>query len=189
MGHQGTTRSLHNIRIEMPIREQRMVTHLVGQGRKLIFEPDRVAVETETGDPLFQRLNPRASFEGHSFETPWDELHATYFCCYALWTYLTIPFLYTYRGFFVEEISPWNENGEEWRRLKVIFPDGIATHTKEQVSYFGAAGLLHRHPYTVDILGAGRGLNSAYDYRDIAGIQVPTHRKIYRDRAGVHPSP
>src|SRR5207249_5138539 len=35
----------NNVRIEMPIREQHMVTHLVGQGRKLIFEPDRVAVE------------------------------------------------------------------------------------------------------------------------------------------------
>jgi len=179
----------NNIRIEMPIREQRMVTHLVGQGRKLIFEPDRVAVETETGDPLFQRLNPRASFEGHLFETPWDELHATYFCSYALWTYLTIPFLYTYPGFFVEEISPWNENGEEWRRLKAIFPDGIATHTKEQVSYFGPDGFLRRHQYTVDVLGAARGLNYAYDYRDIDGIKVPTQRRIYGDDGGGHRIP
>jgi hypothetical protein len=46
----------NNIRVEMSIREQCMVTHLVGQGRKLIFEPDRIAVETEMGDPLFQRL-------------------------------------------------------------------------------------------------------------------------------------
>jgi hypothetical protein len=176
----------NNIRIEMPLREQHMVTHLLGQGRKLVFDPDQVAVETERGEPLFKRPNRKGSFEGHSFETPWDELHATYFCSYALWTYLTIPFLYTYPGFSVEEISPWNENGEEWRRLKATFPDGVASHTKEQVSYFGPDGLLRRHQYTVDILGGAQGLNYASDYRNFGGIKVPTRRRIYRDDGSGH---
>src|SRR5437667_12876333 len=70
----------NNVRIEMPIREQHMVTHLVDQGRKLIFEPDRAAVETEMGDTLFKGLNPKASFEGHLFEPPRDEFHSAYFC-------------------------------------------------------------------------------------------------------------
>ena len=176
----------NKVRIEMPLREQHMVTHLVGQGRKLIFDPDRVAVETEAGDPLFQRANPRASFEGHLFETPWDELHATYFCSYALWTYLTIPFLYTYPGFLVKELSAWNENGEEWRRLKATFPESIASHTNEQVSYFGPDGLLRRHQYTVDVLGGAQGLNYAYDYRNFGGIKVPTRRRIYADDGSGH---
>jgi hypothetical protein len=36
---------------------------------------------------------------------------------------LTLPFLYTYPGFECEEIEHWHENGEDWRRLKVTFPD------------------------------------------------------------------
>jgi len=48
------------------------------------------------------------------------------FSGYALWTYLTQPFLYAYPGFVAEEIPPWKENGETWRRLKVIFPDNVA---------------------------------------------------------------
>jgi hypothetical protein len=57
------------VRIEMALREQHMVTHLVGQGRRLIFDPDRVVVETEAGGPLSQRANPGSSFEGYVFET------------------------------------------------------------------------------------------------------------------------
>ena len=148
-----------------------------------------VTVQTEGGRMLQSRSNPRSSFSHQALNSPWDDLHVAYFNSYALWTYLTIPFLYTYPGFFVEEISPWNENGEEWRRLKAIFPDGVATHTKEQVSYFGPDGLLRRHQYTVDVLGAARGLNYAYDYRDIDGIKVPTRRRIYGDDGGGHRIP
>jgi hypothetical protein len=30
-----------------------------------------------------------------------------YFNSYALWNYLTIPFLYTYSGFVIEELRTW----------------------------------------------------------------------------------
>jgi len=36
------------------------------------------------------------------------------------------------------------ENGEQWRPLKVIVPDSIASHSREQVAYFGPDGLLRR---------------------------------------------
>jgi hypothetical protein len=45
-----------------------------------------------------KRNDPRRAFEGQSYETPWDDLHIAFFDSYALWTYLTIPFLYTYPG-------------------------------------------------------------------------------------------
>jgi hypothetical protein len=100
------------------------------------------------------RDSPRTSFAGHVNETPWDQLHAAYFNGYALWTYLTQPFLYAYPGFVTDEIEPWEENGETWRRLKVIFPDNIASHAREQITYFGADGLMRRHDYAVDVLPA-----------------------------------
>jgi hypothetical protein len=55
-----------------------------------------------------------------------------FFGGYAMWTYLTQPFLYAYPDFVVEEIEPWDENGETWRRLDVTFPDHIASHTRRQ---------------------------------------------------------
>jgi hypothetical protein len=102
-----------------------------------------------------------------------------YFASEALWTYLTSPFLYTYPGSESEEIEPWHENGEEWRGLKVTFPDHIASHTKTQITHFGPDGLMRRHDYTVDILGGNTGANCVSGYRDVQGIKMPTTRRIY----------
>jgi hypothetical protein len=55
----------------------------------------------------------------------------------------------------LEEIDPWEEDGETWRWLKVIFPDQIASQTRQQVSYFGPDGLMRRHDYTVDVPAGG----------------------------------
>jgi|ERR1700704_5528051 hypothetical protein len=108
-----------------------------------------------------------ASFADHHAEPPWDDLHVAYFSSYALWTYLKIPFVYTDPSVVTEELPTWQEDGEEWRPLKVAFPDSIETHSCEQISYFGQDGLLRRHAYTVDILGGVGGLNYASRYRNI----------------------
>ena len=170
---------LKNTYMEVQLHEERVITHLISQNKRMVFIPNRVATETEDGYVLESRENPRAAFEHHRAETPWDDLHVAYFGNYALWTYLTIPFLYTYSGFVTEELGPWCEDGEEWRPLKVTFPDYIATHTREQISYFGKDGLLRKHEYTVDILGGARGLNYAADYRNVNGIMIPTKRRVF----------
>ena len=59
------------------------------------FTPQRVAVETNEGEVVEERTNPRAAFAGHTQETPWDNLHLIYFASYAMWTYLTCPFTLT----------------------------------------------------------------------------------------------
>ena len=92
---------------------------------------------------------------------------------------MTIPFLYTYPGFVIEGLATWQEDGEQWRALKVHFPDYIAIHTREQISYFGPDGLLRRHQYTVDVLGNAPGLNYASDYRSVSGVMVPTKRRVF----------
>ena len=63
--------------------------------------------------------------------------------------------------------------------VKVIVPDSIASHSREQIAYFGPGGLLRRHAYTVDIMGGAAGLNYATDYRSVDGIVVPTKRRVY----------
>jgi hypothetical protein len=75
-------------------------------------------LESTEGEVIDVRNNPRGAFAGHTNETQWDRFHAAYFNGYALWTYLTLPFLYTYPGFPVEEIEPRGEDGETVGRAR-----------------------------------------------------------------------
>jgi hypothetical protein len=79
----------------------------------------------------------------------------------------------------VDEIEPWEEDGEIWRRLKVTSPDNIASHTREQATYFGSDGLLRRHDYAVDVLSGAKGAHYIGDYRDHGGILMPHRRRVY----------
>jgi hypothetical protein len=175
----GQANYLDNIVMRVDTRRQRIVTDFPAQNKRLTYEPGRVTLEMPTGHLSQERNQPEASFAGQSRETPWDPLHVAYFQGEALWTYLNSPFLYSQPGFVTEEISPIKVENEPWRRLKITFPDHIKSHTKEQISCFGPDGLLRRHDYTVDILGGATGLNYAYDYRDIDGLQFFTKRRVY----------
>ena len=170
---------LKDITVEAQLQEQALTIHYRDQQRRTTFDPNLIVSETEEGQLLERRANPRASFAGHVFETPWDDIHLAYFVSEALWTYFTIPFLYTYPGFVTEELAPWQENRELWRPLKVTFPGHVTSHTREQVSYFGNDGLLRRHEFTIDILGGAPGLYYPSDYQAFDGIAVPTKRRGY----------
>jgi hypothetical protein len=166
------------INVELKLRYQQVVTHLLDDAQKMVFTPHQVSLESESGETIETRDDPRSAF-GQSAETKWDKLHAGYFNSYALWGYLTTPSLYTYPGFDAREIDPWHENGERWRVLRVTFPDGYATHTRTQYSYFGEDGLLRRHLYTVDVLGGARGANYASEYRAVDGVMLSTQRRVF----------
>jgi hypothetical protein len=159
--------------------EHLTITPFSAPDLRSVFVPDRLTLETFDGTEVERRDDPERAFDGLAFETPWDKFHVAYFASEALWTYLTLPFLYTYPGFICEEIAPWQEDGEEWRSLQVTFPDHIASHTKTQVTRFGADGLVRRHDYTVDILGGNPGANYSAGYKDFQGIKMPTTRRIY----------
>jgi hypothetical protein len=143
------------------------------------FTPDRIAIESSAGEILHERFNPRESFKGHKFETPWDDLQLAYFAGYAMWTYVNTPFLFALPGVEAKEIDTWEENGEVWRRLKVKFPASIATHSAEQTFYFDQQGLLKRHDYNVDISGGTPAAHYPSEIKDISGIKVPTKHMIF----------
>lgn len=170
---------LKEVEIRAALHAEKLKMRFPKERRTTFFKPDRISIETDASPNALVVEDPIRSFEGHVRETPWEDVHVAYFSGEALWTYLTTPFLYTYPGFEVEELSPWQESGETWRRLKVIFPCEIASHTREQISYFGPDGLLRRHDYTVDILGGATGVNYATNYRTVNGIVVPTTRRVY----------
>lgn len=170
---------LKNVVLTAKTHEEHLTVDFPGQDKRAVFTPNRIVIETVDGKSIESRDDPEKSFEGQQRETPWDDIHVTYFVGEALWTYLNTPFLYTHPGFITEEIPSIQVDGETWRRLKVTFPDDVKSHTKVQISCFGPDGLLRRHDYTVDILGGATGLNYASDYRDVDGIIVPTKRRIY----------
>lgn len=170
---------LKNVVLTAETRTERVIVDFPGQDRRATFEPERIVIETANGTLIEARDNPEKSFAGQVRETPWDDVQVIYFVGEALWTYLNTPFLYTYDGFKTEEVAPIQVDGETWRRLKVVFPESVKSHTREQISCFGPDGLLRRHDYTVDILGGATGLNYALDHRNVEGIVIPTRRRVY----------
>ncbi len=56
-------------------------------------------------------------------------MHRAYFNGYALWTYLTTPFLLAMDGVQAEETEPWREGSELWRVMRAYFPGSIETHS------------------------------------------------------------
>jgi hypothetical protein len=146
--------ALKDVRLEVDTTRQLVMIEFVGQDKRSVFEPHRVIVQHGDGALIEAREDPERSFDGHQFETPWDDIHLAYFVGEALWTYVNMPFLATRTGFVTEEITPIEADGETWRRLEVTFPDHIKSHTRRQILCFGPDGLLRRHDFTIDLLGA-----------------------------------
>ena len=147
------------------------------------YRPDLVAIDALNGKRLKQRANPRDAFAGHTPATPWDDLHLAYFSGYAMWNYLNTPFMFALPGFATEEIGPWVEGRETWHRLKINFPESVATHSPEQVFYVDGNGLIARLDYLANVTGGVPTAHYTSDYRDFDGIKIPTKRRAYRRNA------
>jgi hypothetical protein len=160
-------------------REAASVAPFGARDRRTEFTPGRIAIETTAGDVVSERSDPRSSFAGHTLDTPWDPLHRAYFNGYALWTYLTTPWLLAMPGVEVGEIAPWEEGGETWRGLRARLPAGIASHSTEQEFYFGRDGLLRRHDYRVDVAGGFAAAQYAESVVEVDGLRFPTRRRAY----------
>lgn len=145
------------------------------------FTPSRVWIEDGEGRIIEERDDPRASIAGHVRATQWDQLQRLYFSSYAMWNYLTTPFLFAQPGFEVCEIEPHQENGEIWRSLHVKFPSDVPTHCAEQTFFFGEKGLLRRLDYVTDIAG-GVGSHYCFDHETFGGLVFPTLRRVVARR-------
>ena len=147
--------------------------------RRSSFTPERVAILNGDGSVVEALDRPRDSFAGHTFETPWSTLQLAYFVGTAMWTYLTQPFTFALPGFQTTELEPGGEAGRRRRRLRVVWPTWLATHSAEQTLYFDDDGLLARHDYDVEIIGGTSAAHYLADYREVAGIMVPTTHRIF----------
>ncbi len=160
------------------------------------FTPDRVAIETTTGALVRERLDPRASFAGHIMNTPWDPLHRAYFNGYAMWTYLTTPFLMAMPGFEVAEISPWQEGGELWRGTqsgglcgarasRTRSPAIAKNRTSTSATISSCAGTTTTSMWRADVLDKSALYPAAqyvYDIVEADGLRFPSRVPIHRAR-------
>jgi hypothetical protein len=149
-----------------------------------------VRIETAAGEPSSARENPRAAFGDLRHRLWWDRLDILYFGTYAIWTYISTPFVFLREGYELRELAPWEERGERWRRLAVRFPDGVHTHSREQVFYVDEAGLIRRHDYTAEPFGGwAKAAHYCFDHRSFDGLLLPTRRLVYPRRSDNRPRP
>src|SRR5580658_8311103 len=125
-----------------PHEERSSVYPYGAPDQRTMFTPDRIAIEKLDGALIAERRAPKDSFAGHQMNTPWDPLHRAYFNGYALWTYLTTPFLLAMNGVRAQEIESWREGTETWRVLRAYFPGSVETHSLVQDFFFGEDLLL-----------------------------------------------
>src|SRR3984893_14532726 len=147
--------------------------------QRTMFTPEKIAIEKLDGTLVAKRNAPRDSFAAHQMSTPWDALHRAYFNGYALWTYLTTPFLLAMDGVRVEETDAWREGTETWRVLRANFPGSIETHSLIQDVFFDEDLMLRRHDYNVNIAGGFNAAQLTSDYVVADGIRLPTKRRAY----------
>src|SRR3990170_2814829 len=83
----------------------------------------------------------------------WDPLDVAYFAGYASWNYLTAPLLLTRDDITVTEGEPWQESGQQWRRLQATFPAQIDAHSQQQTFYVDTDGLIRRHDFVAEPVG------------------------------------
>lgn len=153
------------------------------KGHHGVFTPERVWIETDHGDVLHERRNPRRFFPSWRRHVFWDRLDVLYFGGYAMWNYLCMPFVWLSDSIELAEGAPWQEGGETWRTLKASFPRGWPTHCPEQIFYINAQGLIRRHDYTARVIGLyARAAHYSERHREFDGLVFPTRRRVYPRR-------
>jgi len=159
-----------------------------GPGRRGILDHNAVRIESDEGEVLEERTHPRMAFDSFRRNLWWDDLDLLYFAAYALWGYLTAPFVFTRPGFKVREIEPWQEDGEAWSGIQVRFPDDVPAHSREQRYYFDERGLIRRNDYTAEVFGSwAKAAHYCWDHKEFSGLVVPTRRKAMPRRRNGKP--
>ena len=151
-------------------------------GQRAVFDQGVVRIETDEGEVLESRTDPRSLFSGLSGihrNVRWDPLDVAYFAGYASWNYLNSPLLLTWDGVGVREGEPWRQRGETWRRLEVTFPAGFHTHCRHQTFYVDTDGLIRRHDFVAEPVGRWATAALCCDqHQDVDGLVIPMRRRV-----------
>jgi len=152
-------------------------------GQRGVFADGAVRIETDAGEVVASREDPRRCFFGRPGlrrNLRWDALDLVYFAGYAWWNYLNHPILLTRDGVIATEADPLHHGEGVWRRLEVIFPPDIHTHSRRQVFHYDEMLRLRRHDYVAEVVG--RWAHAAHfceNHREAGGLLFPTRRRVH----------
>lgn len=183
-------RALRDLRATISTRGQHVVLSPYPEpGQRGILEQDgTVRIESDDGAVIETREHARDAFRGLRHQLWWDRLDILYFATYALWNYVSTPFVFARDEYEVTELNPWSENGEQYRRLAVTFPPAVHTHSCDQVFYIDANGLIRRHDYTAEPIGGwANAAHYCSEHRSFEGLIVPTRRRVYPRKSNNEP--
>lgn len=161
------------------VRQKTSVTPFGNPDWTMTWVPERVVIADSFNQIIAERDNPRATFVGHEYATPWDPLHLAYFNGYAMWSYHALPFVAALPGYQVTERAPVVQDGKTLRCLSVRFPEGVHSHTREQRLYFGEDLLLCRQDYEVGVWADTAAAHLISDYVEAGGLKLPTRRRVH----------
>ena len=154
--------------------------------RTVMRGAQRLEVLDSSGAVIQTRTSPRDAFKRRRRLLYWDALDFGYFCCYAMWNYINLPFLLAGPGLSVEQHSA----AAGGTVLEVGFPPGLPTHSPGQQFHFDTSGRLTRHDYTAEVIGSwAKGAHFCHDYRRFGGLSLPTRRRVYPKGPGGRPLP
>jgi hypothetical protein len=129
------------------------------------------------GRVLQSRTDPRAAFGSLRRQFRWDALDFAYFSSYAMWGYLTVPFLLLQEGVVVTEKAGAGDGGTQ---LAVRFPQSLPVHCADQQFFFDKDHRLTRLDYTAEVVGGwATAAHLCEDYRQFGGLWLPTRRRVY----------
>ncbi len=138
---------------------------------------ERVEIVDANGKVLQSRDHPRDAFSKLRRLFRWDALDFAYFSSYAMWGYLTAPFLFLHEGV---EVTEAGNAGDGYTRLVVRFPSSLPVHCAEQEFFFDKDYHLHRLDYTAEVVGAwAKAAHFCEEYRQFGGLSLPTKRRVY----------
>ncbi|MEY9124080.1 hypothetical protein ABIA03_003996 [Bradyrhizobium yuanmingense] len=140
------------------------------------FQPDAITIEAMHGEVLRTWRDPSPAFPQSDPAVLADELQLVFFCGVAIWNDLVGPFLLARPDVVVEELPPWEERKESWRRLRARFPPSVITLAPEQVLYFDVNGLLRRTDH--DLFGM-KVAQYSWAHGSFGGVIAPTLRRVH----------
>jgi hypothetical protein len=166
-------RTMKDVTVTVATTGQRTtITPYPKPGQRGVFEHGSVRIESDAGEVLERRDDPRPLFRRFRRQLRWDDLDLLYFSGYALWNYVSVPFVLLRDGYKLE--------AKDAKTLTVTFPEGVDTHCRTQRFQLDEKGLLRRHLYTAEPVGRwARSVHVASEHRGFGGLVFPTKRRVY----------
>lgn len=148
-------------------------------GLQGVWTPTRVWL-ADGARVVKERSNPRSSFARPIKLIRWDELDMLYFCGYALWNYLSFPWLLREDGVTVSVTDNAPDIVAGCLTLRADFAADFPTHSRSQCFHIDRGTLLlKRHDYVADPVGRlATAANICQASEVVKGLRFYTKRLV-----------